>query len=827
MRERRRARAGARRFEPFVRGLRADIRYSLRIIAQQPGFAISAMATCAMAVGVAAPVATLAHAVLVRPLPYAEPERLVHLFETRADRPGRQGTLSYSDFTHLEDASRTFEMFAGYSGGSRTLTGESLPERVPSTEVTADFFQTLGAVPLLGRPFAPADTFSGSEPAVILSHGAWQRRFGGRHDVIGRQVALNTVPHTVVGVLPATFEFPLRGMTDLWLPLRLSQAQRERGYWHWLDVIGRLRPGVAPAQGLEDLASISRSLAVADPRWHSDSRFGFIPLRQRIAGTIRPALAVVLAGVLLVALGACASVAGLFIARWGARTREMGIRAALGARPRRLVRQLLTESLLLTLGGCLIGLLAGRWLLAAFVASLPPQHRHSLPHLDALRLDGALAFGVAASTILAGLAASLFPALAIARTDPAARLRGAGRASHAGQGRRRTALVTIQVALAAVLLLGAVMLGRSTWHLLRVSPGFDPANLLTMKINLSGERYRTRESVRAFHAELLERISRLPGAAGAATIDSLPLTGRGNTGTVLFAGEPPSPSDGERLVAIRAVSASYFNVLGVPLLRGRLFTSRDDERSTRVALVNQTFAEGLGAGPDLLGRRIQFEFFAGKPYWEIVGVVGDEHFEALDRPPMPVVYFPFQQNTGGEFGVILRTARDPGLSATAARSAVAELDPGIPLFLVRPMEQIIRESDAVFVRWNVLALLTLFAAAALIVSATGLYGVLAQIVAQQTQEIGVRVALGATAADIRRLLLVRGLVPAVLGLSAGLLLAASVSQMFASLLFEVPPLDGLSMAAVALVLLLTSMAAWIVPAFRAVRVDPVAVLRPE
>lgn len=390
-------------------------------------------------------------------------------------------------------------------------------------------------------------------------------------------------------------------------------------------------------------------------------------------------------------------------------------------------------------------------------------------------------------------------------------------------------LVSAQIAFAVVLLTGAVLLGRSMWRLLSVSPGFNPEHLLTMRINLPDGRYNRPELVMQYHQQLLARLAALPGASGAATIDQLPLTGRGNNGSVIFDGEVGPVSDPSRVVAIRSISANYPAVMSIPLVRGRMFSATDTDRSPHVVLVNRTFAVHLSRNGDgdVVGQRIWFEFFRGYPRWEIIGVVGDEQFEGLDKDVMPVVYFPLAQNTGGAFSVVLRTIGDPATQIAAVRTAAAAIDPALPVFLLRTMDQIVDQSEAVFMRRQVLSLLAVFGASALVVSTLGLYGVLAQLVIQRRREIGVRVALGAAGRDIVRLVVRHGLTPAVMGIVVGIAVSLAGARFARSLLFEISPSDPLSLTAVAVLLLVLTLIACVVPAWRALRVDPVTALKAE
>jgi predicted permease len=829
-----RRRAAARAAGPAAAGSKAwfwselagDVRYAVRLFARQPGFVLLTVLTHALGIAVTTAVATIAYAVLLRPLAYTDPEQLFRVYEVDRTRQNQPGAMSWHDFVEIRERTRAFTSLAGFSGGSRTLSVSGQVERIPVSEVTDGFFEVLGVAPILGRTFDRSQMNAGAERVAILGYGAWQRRFGADRAIVGRSVEINGVGHTVIGVLPGDFEFPLRGSTELWLPLIPSRQQVERPYWHWLDAIGRMSPGITNEQAQADLDTVARGLAAGDPRWHEGAMVRFGSLREWIVGSVRPALLLILAAVGLVLVAACTSVAGLLVARWSARTREMGLRAAIGAGSWRLVRQLLTESLLLAGAGGIAGIATGYWLLRLFVTAVPRQYRMTLPHLDQLTLDPAAAACALALSVGTGLIVGVAPALAASRTSPGESMRSSGRTwSGSGHARTRFVLVGAQIALAVVLMTGATLLGRSMWRLLNVSPGFDAANLLTMRINLPGGKYNDIAVVRQFHEQLLERLAVLPGVIGAATINQLPLTGRGNTGSVRFEDESTQGEDPRRAVAIRSVSANYFDVMGVPIVRGRAFTQSDNAGAPPVVLVNRTLADRLTRGADIIGERIVFEFFSGRPRWEIIGVVGDEQFDGLDKALMPVVYFPYSQNSGGELGIVLRTRADPAALTAAARAVTAALDPSLPLFQMRTMEQIVGQSEAILLRRQVLALLSVFGVAALVVSTLGLSGVLAQLVIQRRREIGVRVALGAQSSDVVRWVFKNGLVPALAGLAVGIAIFLAGSRFVRSLLFEVSPSDPLSLTGVCLLLLALAALASLGPAWRAMRVDPVSVLR--
>lgn len=805
------------RLVPAIRGVPADVRYALRFWVHHPAFAAAAISTQAVGIAVATAVMAVAYAVLLRPLPYADADRLMQITES-SGRP----TMSYQDFLDLRRANRSFDGIAGFSGGSRTLQlPGAAPERVGFVEVTDGFFESLGVRLLAGRTVSEADVKPGAPPVVLISYPAWLRRFGGDQTMVGRTIELNGVPHTIIGILPEDFEFPLRGLAELWLPLRPSPQQEERGYWHWMDVVGRLREGTSASQAAADLQTVAQVFAARDPKWHSGVILQATPLRDVIVGSVRPTVRMLVAAVALVLIATCATIAGLLLSRAASRTRELSVRAAIGAGRSRLVSQLLTENVMLSVAGGVAGILAGHWLLSSFVAAMPAGRRATLPHFDEVGIRGIVAASAFALSLATGLLFGLIPAWRASRSDAAAALKASRATSGRAESHARSALVGIQVAVAFVLLAGAALLGTSMYRLLHVRPGFDPEGLVTMRINLPGT-YRDLASVSAFHDRLRQRFEAIPGVTDVAAIDQPPLTGRGNTGVPVVVERPLPPGRSRPEVALRTVSANYFSAMRIPLVRGRAFEETDGPDSPQVILVNQLLAEDVLPDADPIGRHITFEFAKGR--FQIVGIVGNEQFDEIDRPLLPVVYFPARQDGLSEATLMVRTARPASLPA-AARAALAELDPALPLFSVRTVQQITDASAAVFMRRTATWLLGIFAAAAVLLAAMGLYGVLAQTVAERTREIGVRVALGATRGNIFGLVLRRGLGAAAIGLVLGIAGTIVVSRLLVSLLFGVRPADPLIVGAAATGLACVAVLACMVPAIRAVRIDPATAVR--
>jgi len=812
------------------RDLARDLRFGARALRQQPGFTVAAVLTLALGIGANTAIFSIVNAVLVRPLPYEQPGRLVHIWEfDRAESLRRQA--SYPEYLDWLAMSRSFSDIAGYDGSSRTLTGVDGVERVAATQVTDNFFRTLGVTPYLGRAFEQGESGPDAAPVAMLTYASWQARFAGDEAIIGRALTLNGAPFTVVGVLPPDFEFSLRGKAELFLPLDVSAAEQEQRYRHWLDLIGRLRDGVTVEEAQAELSTLAGAAAADVGEWHAGVSELLVPLHAEMVGAVRPALLVLLAAVGVVLLVTCANVAGLLLARSAARARELSIRAALGAGRRRLLQQMLTESFLLAACGGAVGLLVGAWGLSAMVAAIPERQRVALPHLQDLSLDGtmiALAVGV---TLLTGVLVGSIPAWRAAGAQLRDALAGGGRTTTAGSRATllstRPLLVTAEVTMAVVLVAGAGVLGKSVVRLMRVSPGFDPDGVLTMAVDLPDARYDTYAKAITFHRDLLERVSALPGVTGVGTINQLPFRGPGNSGTFTVEGAPLVTGEAEPEVNVRTVSTGYFDTLGVPLLAGRGFAASDSRDAPTVLLVNQTLAQRYFPERGPLGRRIAFSWFRDGQPLEIVGVVGDEHFAGPDQPVTPVAYFSYPQTPEGEFRLVVRAAVPPLSLSSSIRAAAAELDPALPVYEVATMNEIAATDSAVALRRYVLLLVGAFAALALLLAAVGLYGVMAQSVIERTREIGVRLVLGADSGEVVGMVVRQGMIPALAGLVAGLAVALAALRTLGSLLYEVEPYDPIVLTAVAALLTVIALAACWLPARRAARVDPMVSLRAE
>jgi putative ABC transport system permease protein len=806
-----------------------DMRYAVRTLLRQLGFAAVAVLTLALGIGANTAIFSVIDAALLRPPPYREPERLVHLWEAKRSRDFEQREASYPDFLDWRaQGSEVFEGLAGYTARPFTLTEAGEATRTRGAAVTANFFELLGANAAAGRTFVGGEDGLEGKRVAVISHGLWRRRFGGDPGVVGRAVTLDGQAYTVVGVLPADFNFALLGDTEVWTPLTPPPAVAARRYQHWVKVIGRLKQGVTLEGAQAHLATVASRIERDDPGAHAGVSLRAVPLQEEFVGSVRPVLFVLLGAVGFVLLIACTNVANLLLARAAARQKEVAIRTALGASRWRVVRQLLTESVLLSLAGGAAGLVLALWGVDALVALIPASQLMQMPYLQSLSLSREVLLFATGLSLLTGVLFGLTPALSASRADLQGALKEGGRSTVSRGGRRlRDLLVVAEVALALVLLVGAGLLLKSLVTMLRVDPGFDPRGLLTLRVALPPARYKEGDQATRFYEEALRRVSTVPGVRGAALTSNLPLAGDGGTGTPQIVGR--STPDSELTEAhLRTVSANYFEVLGVPLVKGRSFSERDDAKAPPVLLVNKTFAERVFPGEDPLGRRVTFKF-TGDTQYEIAGVVGDEKVTTLDARTTPVIYFHSRQDSSFDSAaLVLRTdAADPLTLAAAVRGEVRALDPEVPVYAVQTLEQLVAGSRSTFVRRYPAYLTGVFACVALLLALVGIYGVVSYSVAQRTHEIAVRVALGARTRDVLRLVLGHGLLLALGGIALGALGALALTRLISGLLFGVSAADPTVYGLVALLLAAVALLACLVPARRATKVDPIVALRYE
>jgi predicted permease len=804
-----------------------DLRYALRKLSRTPGFTFIASLTLALAIGANTAIFSVVDGVLLRPLPFPEPERLVRIASVKDGKNYPSSTL---DFIDLRDQSRSFAYAAAMAPSTVNLTAAAAePQRLELVRASASFFSLLGVQPALGRGFAAGEDALDASRVVVLSDRLWRSRFGADPRIIGRSLTLDGSPHTVIGVARRGFTYPTN--PDLWAPLAFTPNDLEpdnRGA-HWLLVIGRLAPGATMTGGTQEVAAIARRLEAQYPEMNTGFSATLIPLREEMVGKVRPALLVLLGAVGFVLLIACANVANLLLVRAASREGEIAIRTALGAGRMRIVRQLVTESVLLAVLGASLGVLLAAWGVDLLVA-LGPQ---GLPRLDEVRIDGGVLLFTTLVAVVTGVAFGLIPALHAARPGIGQTLRegSRGTSSRGASERVRRLLVVTEMALAVVLLTGAGLLIRSFVRLLAVDPGFRPEHVVTFNLTLPEPKYTSGQRVRTTVADLRERITSLPGAQSSAIGFGLPMSGMQFRTSVDVAGRPPLPPGKRNPIDVRIASPGYFATLGIPLVRGRDFASTDRATSAQVAIINADAARRYFPAEDPIGKRIELGWSrdtagSGGPTamgGEIIGIVGDVKQFGLSADAAPMTYLPFEQAAINDISVVVRSAADPALLASAARRIVRELDPDLPIFGFTTLQDVIAESVSQ-PRFYTL-LLGLFAALALVLAAVGIYGVISYLVSQRTRELGIRLALGATASQVLRLVLGQGLTLAVAGVIVGVGASFWLTRLIAGLLYGVGAADPFTFAGVVIVLLLVAGLACYLPARRAARVDPLTAIR--
>ncbi|MGH8637539.1 MAG: ABC transporter permease, partial [Burkholderiales bacterium] len=801
--------------------LRRDVRYTVRGLARSPGFTVAALLALALGIGANTTVFSVVNGVLLRPLPYADPDRLVMLFTSRPH--SERGNASVAEFLDWTAASHSFETLDAVDPGRFTLTGDGEAVQISGLSVTATFFETLKARPLLGRTFVNGEDQPGRDPTVVLSERLWRRRYATATDIVGKVIDLEGRPHTVIGVMPASFEFWQRDV-EAWAIFPLRPPTR-RGP-HMLRTLARLRPDVTLAQATAEMETIARNVQRANPKDYANLRFPVVPLREVVVGDIRPLLWVLSAAVVLVLLIAVSNVANLMLARSTARQREIAVRLSIGASRGRLVRQFMTESVLLSLAGGALGTA----LAMAGVAALRRLGPEELPRLGEIGVDGL----VFAFTLLVSLASAILfglaPALAACTASLNERLKASGRAGESrSQGRARGVLVVAQMTLSILLLIGAGLLIRSFTRLSSVDPGFTapPDRVLTMLVSLTGPRFETPAARTAFWDELLARVTALPRVEAASISVTVPPERTAFGDDYEIEGTPLPSGEQHPSVPVPFVSHDYRKTLGIPLLRGRWFDGKDRADTPRVTVISESMARRHFAGENPVGRRLKFggQTQPAHPYMEIIGVVGDVKYRGLERDSGAVFYELFFRIPFRDMWLLVRTPGKVQSLAAAVRREIHSMDPNVPVDRVGTMADALADSVALpRFRWLLMAV---FAASALLLSAIGIYGVIAYSVVQRTQEIGVRMALGATSVGVVRMVFGQGGRLAVVGIALGLVAAGGLTRFLERMLFAVEPFDAITFAGAALVLAAVAIVACTVPAFRAARVDPVTALRQE
>ncbi|HEV3471346.1 MAG TPA: ABC transporter permease [Pyrinomonadaceae bacterium] len=815
---------GARRRRNMFVDVWQDLRYGVRTLLKNPGFTAVAVVALALGIGANTAIFSVVNAVLLRPLPYRDPDRLVMVWEDNTKGGYPRNTPAAANFLDWREQSRVFEGMAAIANQSFALTGAGEPERIDGRRVSASLFPLLGVEPLLGRVFLPEEDQPGAGRAVILSHGLWQRRFGSDPNITGKALTLNGESHTVVGVMPAHFRFPARE-DELWVPIAFTNEQAANRGTHYLQVVARLRPGVTVEQAQAEMSAIAARLQEQYPSQNTGVGAAVVPLHEQLVGDIRPALLILLGAVGFVLLVACANVANLLLARAAARHKEIAVRVALGASRMRLIRQFLTESLLLAAVGGLAGLLLSLWgvnLLRAFI----PE---SISQVGAVSIDAKVLGFTLLVSLLTGLIFGLAPATQASNFNLNETLKEGGRDSSAGSrgNRIRAVLVVAEVAVSLVLLIGAGLLINSFLRLRSVDPGFRADNLLTMRIVLPELKYPDQARRAAFYAEALRRIEALPGVESAAVTNWIPLVRQGDSNSFTVEGQPDPGPGRSPSVATRVVSPRYFDTMGIQLLRGRQFGEQDRADSPPVVIVSEAMARRSWPGADPVGKRMKMGGYnSDAPWMEVVGVVKDVRQFELTAEPRPQIYLHYEQPAFFRpSNLVVRTGADPlGLAATV-RKTVWEIDKDQPVSNISTMEDVLSESIS-RQRFSML-LLGIFAGVALVLAAVGIYGVMSYSVAQRTHEIGIRMALGAQAADVLKLTVGQGLRLVLVGVAIGLAAAFALTRLMESLLYGVSATDPATLVTISLVLITVALLASYVPARRATKVDPLTALRYE
>jgi predicted permease len=816
-----------------------DLRYAWRSFGANPGFTVAAVLSLAIGIGANTAIFSAASALLLRPLPYQDASRLTILWNRSPGLGIAEDWFSTAQYFDIKDGHQGFEQLAIAIGNNANLTGDGEPERIGTVRVSSNLLPMLGARPALGRLFGGDEDKAGAAGVAVLNHGTWMRRYGGDRAVLGRSLTLNGQTYRIVGVLPASFSLPREVMptlggaeeAEILLPLPLAADAASARNREDYNIIGKLKPGVALRQAQAEMDGITARLRREHPDFYPANgglTFGIVPLQEQVVGDVRRSLLILVASVGFVLLIACANVANLQLSRALARQKEIAVRAALGAGRRRLVRQLVTESVLLALAGGLLGLLFAQ----VSIAGIQALGAKSVPRLQEIAIHGGVLIFTLSVSLLSGLLFGLAPALRVVRLDLHDTLkdssRGAAGASALwarGPNMRRL-LVMAELALSVMLLIAAGLLVRSFVLLQRVPPGFNPSQTLTLELTLSGRRYNDAQVALDTYRDLWERIGRLPGVQAVGGVSALPLSQMFSWGPITIEFRPQRAGEAFINVDQRIAAADYFRTMEIPLLKGRLFTSQDTRTSPRVVIIDDAMAQQLWPNEDPLGKRVRFggiDATAAAPWLTVVGIVGRVKQYTLDGDSRIALYLAHGQSTSRAMNVVLRTRSNPAALAPAVRQAVRAIDPDLPVYNVRTMAQRVEESLAR--RRFAMLLLTLFAAIALGLSTIGIYGVIAYLVAQGTRELGIRMALGCTPQGVLRLVVRHGMGIALAGVAAGVAGAFALTRFMGSLLFGVKASDPLTFTFVPVLLAAAALIASYLPGRRASRIDPMISLR--
>jgi putative ABC transport system permease protein len=808
----------------MIADLWQDLHFGARMLVKQPGFTLLAVATLALGIGADTAIFSLVNTVLLRPLPLPEPERLLTFNHSAPAQGLAELYLNNAHFAFYRDRSRMFAEMAAYEGAEFALTGAGDPEVLAGAAVTFNYFDVLGQSPLHGRTFLPQEDTPGNNHVVILSHGLWQRRFGGDLKILGQSIKLDNVPTMVVGIMPAGFDFPhpaeRANMFDhmqLWVPEGLNPQDTSHNN---LLAVGRLKPGVTLADAKREIAALLPDYARQFKQTLSaDTTTVMMPLERRIVGEVRTPLLVLLGAVASVLLIACANLANLLLARAASRSRELAVRQCLGASGLRIARQLLTESLMLACAGAIAGLSLAAW----SVGALKSVAAANIPRLEMAKLDPTALLFTVIVTLVTGLLCGLAPAWRGARANLQEAIKEGARGSAAGVNRRlKNAFVVSQLALSLVLLIGAALLLQSFRNLLAVNPGFLPEDVLMGHVSLPENRYSTKAQVSGFYEQFLDRVRSLPGVQAAELTRVAPFSGNGVGGPFIVEGHEPGPGEVANDAWLRSITPGYFTAMGMPVKTGRAFQPFDTDSSLPVAIVDEKLARMYWPQGDPTGKRIRI---GGGGWMTIVGVVSSVKNRKLDEDTKPYVYFPASQRVSRNMSLIVRSQNDPGALIPAIRRLLASLDPELPFFDARTIDQSIARTLTAKRLTNLL--LSGFAATALLLALIGIYGVMSLNVGGRASEFGIRMALGAQAGDVLKLVIGQGMKLACAGVLLGLGGALALTRLLNSLLYGVNATDPLTFVVIALSLTLVALLACYLPARRATKVDPMIALRSE
>ena len=801
----------------------SDIRYAVRNLIKRPGFTAIAILTLAVGIGANSTIFSAVNALLLKPLPFPELDRVVAIWDKNPIRGYDHNEVAFANYLDWRAQNQSFEQLALYRWWSANLTGVESPERLQGFLVTGNFFDVIGTKPIMGRTFYEQENQPGNDAVAVITHSLWQRRFGGDPNIINKTIALNSITRTIVGVMPERFNFP-KG-AEVYAPLAITPELSRSRQSHSYYVIGRLKSGASVQSAQSDVDTITARLAMQYPESNTGLGATVYPIVKDTVRTYDTALWIMMGAVGFVLLIACANVANLMLARASGRQKEIALRTALGASRWRIIRQLLTESLIVALIGGAVGVLVAFWGIDLLRVSNPADAARFAPGWHNLGINPAVLVFTLALSLVSGIVFGLAPALQVSKPNLNNALKEGGRQTSSSSHRLRGSLVVLEMALSLVLLVGAGLLVRSFLSLVKTNAGFDPRNLLTMNLILPSAKYKEEPQRATFYSDLVNRVKTLPGVESAAAVNYLPLGGANSSDTYLIEGVPEAANGQEFIGRYRVCTPDYFHTMGITVMKGRAFNEQDKAGALPVVIINDTFARRHWPDQDPIGKRVRFYGpIERAPWMQVVGVIQDVKHE-LNIPVTPEFYLPHAQDSWNGMVLLAKTSADPASMAAAIRQQVWAIDKDQPVFDVRTMEEVRSISVAVYSFSSVT--LGIFAGVALLLAAVGIYGVMAFVVTQQTHDIGVRMALGARSRDVLKLVVMNGMKLALIGVAIGLVGAWGLSRFMKTLLFGVGATDLLTFSVVSMCLLFAALLACYLPARRATKVDPLVALRYE